>query len=101
MYLADEKGNPINKLYPLQIDATMSNGIPAEYISDTQAHTPGSGYVFCKIVFLTNSVISAYLPELTGNTFTGVTLTAGTQLEQELTSITLASGAAIAYKRLK
>lgn len=38
-------GTDLNKA--LQVDATLSNGIAAEYITDTAAHVPGTGYVFC------------------------------------------------------
>lgn len=98
--LTNEKFKPIGKTRPLPVDATLSNGIVANFVSDTQAHTPSTGYVFCAIQFLTDSVINAYLPAMQGNTFTGVTIPAGTIIYQELTSITLTSGSCIAYRKL-
>lgn len=99
MYLADEKGNAINKTYPLQVDATMANGVPAEYISDTAEHKPGDGYVYCAVDFRTDTVFDTIVPALTG-TITEVVFTAGSlPLYQELTSIKLVSGTVIAYKR--
>jgi len=97
--LTDKNLKPIDKKNALQVDATLSNGIAAEYITDTAAHVPGTGYVFCAIYFLTDSVVTAIVPTLTGGTFTTVSITAQSYLYQELTSITLASGTAIAYRR--
>lgn len=97
--ITDKNFKPHDKKYALPVDATMSNGIPAEYIANTSAHVPGDGYVFCAIQFLTDSVIAAIVPTLTSGTFTTISITAGTYLYQELTSITLASGTAIAYRR--
>lgn len=97
--LTDKNLKPIDKKNALQVDATLSNGIAAEYIADTTAHVPGAGYVFCAIHFLTDSVVTAIVPTLTGGTFTTISIASGTYLYQELTSITLASGTAIAYRR--
>lgn len=97
-YIVDDKGNAINKSNPFPV-SIFSNSIPADYVGNTEAHTPGDGYIFFAIHFLTNSVISAYSPALTGTTFTGVTIPAGTILYQDLTTITLTSGSCIAYKK--
>ena len=97
--LTDKNLKPIDKKNALQVDATLSNGIAAEYITDTAAHVPGTGYVFCAIHFLTDSVVTAIVPTLTSGTFATVPMSAQSYLYQELTSITLASGTAIAYRR--
>ena len=72
----------------------------ANFISDTAAHPSGTGYVFVALQVIADAVISAYLPNLEGNTFTGVTLTAGTVIYGRFTTVTLTSGKVIAYKGL-
>lgn len=73
-------------------------GFGGDYIGDTAAHTPGTGYVFVALQVLADSVLSAYAPAFDGNTFTGVTLTAGTIILGRFTSVTLTSGKVLAYK---
>lgn len=70
----------------------------AEFISDTGAHAPGTDLVFSAVQVVADAVISAYAPAYTGNTFTGVTLSAGTVFYGRFTSLTLTSGKVIAYK---
>lgn len=66
-----------------------------EFVADTAAHTGR----FCKIYFKEDSVISAItVQNATGNSLAGETFVAKTYIDGVITSITLASGAAIAYK---
>jgi hypothetical protein len=66
-----------------------------EYISDQVAHTGR----FHEIMALEASVIaSAVAQNQTGNTFTSVPLGAGDSIKGVFTSVTLASGKAVAYK---
>lgn len=78
----------------------MVGSYGANYIGDTQAHTPETGYVFCALQVLADAVISAYSPAFDGNTFTGVTIPAGTIIYGRFTTITLTSGKVLAYKGL-
>jgi hypothetical protein len=68
-----------------------------EHISDTAAHTGN----FCRIYALATAVIaSASVRGLTAgsNAFTSVPLPAGTFIDGQFSSITLASGRVIAYR---
>jgi len=66
-----------------------------EFVSDTAAHTGR----FCKIYFKEDTVISAITVEnATGNSLAGETFVADTSISGVITSITLTSGACIAYK---
>lgn len=78
----------------------MVGSYGANYISDTAAHTPGTGYVFCALQCIADSVISAYSPAFAGNTFTGVTIPAGTVIYGRFTTVTLTSGKVLAYNGL-
>jgi hypothetical protein len=69
----------------------------AEYISDTAAHNGE----FCRVYALATAVIaSANVRGLTAgsNPFTSVPLPAGTWIDGQFSSITLASGRVIAYR---
>jgi len=66
----------------------------SESITDTEAHTGR----FWAVYFKEDTVIAALASNLTGNTQVGETWTAGTYLFATITSITLTSGACIAYK---
>ena len=70
------------------------------YISDTNKSAAPTGYVYFAIQALTDTVLAAYVSEPTigGNTFTGVTIPAGTIIYGRFVSITLTSGTVIAYK---
>ena len=66
-----------------------------EFVSDTAAHTGR----FCKIYFKEDTVISALTAEnATGNSLAGETFVADTYISGVITSITLTSGACLAYK---
>jgi hypothetical protein len=71
-----------------------------EYISDALLHTAPINQVFVTIQCITDTVIAALKSEalITGNTFTGVVLPAGTIILTRLNNITLTSGSVIAYK---
>ena len=70
-------------------------GIGFEFISDTAAHTGR----FCKIYFKEDSVINTITIEnATGNSLDGETFVADTSFMGVVTSITLTSGACLAYK---
>jgi hypothetical protein len=71
-----------------------------EYISDTTLHIAPNNQVFVTIQCVTDTVIASLKSEapISGNTFTGVTLPAGTTIPTRLNSITLTSGSLIAYK---
>jgi len=65
-----------------------------EFISDTNAHTGR----FCKIYFKEDTVINAVtVLNATGNSLAGETFVADTSFEGVITSITLTSGACLAY----
>ena len=68
------------------------------FISDTNAHTPTEGFVFMAIQVIEEAVIAAYLPAFDGNTFTAVTLAAGTVIFGRFTTVTLTSGSVLAYE---
>ena len=66
-----------------------------EFVSDNQAHTGR----FCKIYFKEDTVISAItVDNATGNSLAGETFVADTYISGVITSITLTSGACLAYK---
>ena len=72
----------------------MNYSVGAEFISDTAAHT---GRFNC-IYFKEDSVISAITAQdYTGNSLAGETFVADTYICGIITSITLTSGACIAY----
>lgn len=75
-----------------------AGGYGANFLSDTVAHTPATGYVFIAVQVIADAVIAAYAPAYGGNTFTGVTLPAGTVIYGRFTSLTLASGKVLAYQ---
>ena len=67
----------------------------AEYIDDTAAHTGR----FAKIVALEDSVIGAISAEnITGNSMASAPLKASCEICGVITSVTLTSGSAIAYR---
>jgi len=70
------------------------------YISDTNASVAPDGFVYDAIQVLTDTVIASHISEATigGNTFTGVTISAGSIIYGRFVSITLTSGTVIAYK---
>jgi hypothetical protein len=70
-------------------------GFGGAYISDTNEHTPETGYVFVAIQALTDSVVTA-VGNITG--VTAITIPAGFVFYGEYTSITLASGSVFAYQ---
>lgn len=79
------------------VNAMGGNGF--EYISDTLAHTPPTGQVFVSIQVVTDAIFSAFtFTSVTGNTFTGAVIPAGTVVFGRFTSIRLSSGRVIAYK---
>jgi len=65
-----------------------------ESITDTMAHAGR----FWAVYFKEDTVIAALDSNLTGNTQVAETWVAGTYLFAKITSITLTSGACIAYK---
>ena len=66
-----------------------------EFISDTNEHTGR----FCLIYFKEDTVIdSITVQNATGNTLAGETFVADTKLSGIITSITLTSGACLAYR---
>ena len=65
-----------------------------EFVSNTAAHTGD----FIGLQTIEPTVFSAILPAPTGNTFTGETIPANTMIMGKFTSVTLTSGALIAYK---
>jgi hypothetical protein len=71
------------------------------YIIDTAAHVPVAGSCFKAIHFTASSVVAAYSVDstapLTGATIIGATFAAGVVIYGKFTSITLTSGACIAY----
>jgi hypothetical protein len=83
------------------IEAYLGNN-GAEWISDTAAHTAPDGMVFTSFQVVTNATLSAYTAEtgatITGNTFTGVAIPAGTRIYGRFRSLTLTSGSILAYK---
>lgn len=85
-----------DNLRPLNTDCTSSM---ADYINNTDPHTPGEGYLYYKLNILTDTVISDYEPAFGGGTFTGVTIAAGQTITGAFTAITLTSGTLLAYKR--
>lgn len=89
----------------------MTGGHGQVYLSGAGTFTPtNSGYVFYKIDFLTNAVVSnvafrtvasdgtTKIYEVDGSTFTNVAFSSGDSWNAPLTSITLASGKGIAYQ---
>ena len=73
--------------------ADLSGGF--EFISDTAAHTGR----FSKVYFKEDTVISAItVQNATGNSLAGETFVADTKLSGIVTSITLSSGACLAYR---
>lgn len=77
---------------------SQMGGYGCHFISDTAAHTPTAGRVFVALIPLVDTVISAYLPTLDGNTLTGVTIPAGTPVYGRFTTLTLTSGKVLAYQ---
>jgi|TARA_B100000900_G_C20555498_1_gene706642 hypothetical protein len=72
--------------------ADLSGGF--EFVSDTNAHTGR----FSKIYFKEDTVISAItVKNATGNSLAGETFVADTEICGIITSITLTSGACLAY----
>jgi hypothetical protein len=65
-----------------------------KFIDTTNATTPTAGYVFVAVQALEDSVVTV-AGNITG--ITGVTLSQGQVLYGRYTSVTLASGAVIAY----
>ena len=66
-----------------------------EFVSDTAAHTGR----FSMIYFKEDTVISAItVQNVTGNSLAGETFVADTKLSGIVTSITLTSGACLAYR---
>ena len=73
-----------------------------EFIADTAEHVAPNGMVYIALQVLDDATIASYETdegaEITGNNFTGEILPAGFILYGRYTSVTLASGKAIAYK---
>ena len=65
-----------------------------EVITDTNAHTGR----FKRVDFYEETQISAMSSNLTGNSIASETVAAGTTIHGLITSITLTSGACIAYR---
>ena len=72
-------------------------GFGGKYISNTDATTPDSGYVFTSIQIIEDAVVTL-VGNITG--ITSVSLLAGTVIYGRYTSCTLASGKVIAYNGL-
>jgi hypothetical protein len=91
-----EDGTTIN------IADLLANGAGGafEFISDTEAHAPPSGQVFVALQLITDTVFADLSSEvvITGNTFTGASIPAGTIIYGRFNSVTLTSGSLIAYK---
>ena len=68
--------------------------VGGELITNTAAHTGR----FKRVDFYEATEISAMSSNLTGNAIAGETVPAGTTIYGVITSITLASGACIAYR---
>lgn len=66
----------------------------ADYINDTNA-IEGTWLE----IYATETATAALVAANVGGTLTGVVITAGTSIEGDFTSITLASGAVWAYRR--
>ena len=66
-----------------------------EYIADTDATTPATGFRFIAVQVVTDCVITL-VGNITG--ITAVTLVEGTIIYGRFTSLTLASGSVIAYQ---
>lgn len=71
-----------------------------EFISDTAAHVVATGETFVALQLVSDTVFAALNSNVahTGNTFTGVTISAGTIIVGRFSSVTLTSGSLIAYK---
>ena len=68
--------------------------VGGEVITDTNAHTGR----FKRVDFYDETQISAMSSNLTGNSIASETVAAGTTIHGLITSITLTSGACIAYR---
>ena len=68
--------------------------VGGEVITDTAAHTGR----FKRVDFYEETQISAMTSNLTGNSIASETVAAGTTIYGVITSITLTSGACIAYR---
>jgi hypothetical protein len=76
------------------LDNLLSGNNGGKYIAGTDATTPDTGYVFTSIYVASNAVITA-VGNITG--ITGITVAAGLTIHGRFTSITLGSGAVLAY----
>lgn len=76
----------------------ITGEVPAELITDTEAHTPGAGRVFFELHVLEDVTLTAIAPAFTGNPVAGVVFAAGTVLKGRFTSVTLAGGKCVAYR---
>ena len=72
-----------------------------DIITDTNAHTPGTGYCYVLLDFKTDTVFSAYTVDSTApidGTLLGVTWKTPGSICGKFTSVTLTSGSVIAYR---
>jgi len=71
-----------------------------ELISNTAAHPAPTGQCFAALHFVEDTIIAAHSEDATApivGTITGITWVAGTTLFGKFTSVTLTSGAVVAY----
>ena len=69
-----------------------------EYINDAVPHYAPANMYYCVIQVIIDAVFTAIAGSISGNTFTGETIPAGTLIYGNFTSVTLSSGKVIAYK---
>lgn len=111
MFLQPSTSFQFNDKRLLFASELMTGGHGQVYISGAGTYTPtNSGYVFYKIDFLTNAVVSnagfrtkasdgsTKIYEIDASTFTNVPFSSGSTWFAPITSITVASGKAIAYQ---
>lgn len=114
MYLQPSTSISYNDRRELFAWELMTGGHGQVYLSGAGTFTPStSSFVFYKIDFLTNSVVSnagfrsiaddnrTLIYQVNGSSFTNVAFTSSQTWYAPLTSITLASGRAIAYQYSK
>lgn len=69
-----------------------------EVITDTAVHVAPSNKIFCGFIVVQDCVINTIGADITGNTLSGVTFTAGMSIPITFSSISLTSGQIIAAK---
>jgi hypothetical protein len=77
-----------------RLDNMLTGNSGGKYIANTDATTPETGYVFTSIYVVSNAAITT-VGNITG--ITAVNVAAGLTIHGRFTSITLGSGAVIAY----